>query len=253
MHFPGQHTLKQIEKEREQQTASDPERLVPGPKPRYTPTKPHTSPRQLSSLSQSPSRAHSVKVTHAPRSNTQRGGASNVRHEPYPGARPRKKAEHSDSVSNLKETIKIEVNDDVDHANRSNNGNEMHSENEKTNSSIDLNSLGPFSDLSSQTDITTEISQSMVGDNSSESSSSTIINKSLHADSKRMDDSVSENIEGASTLASMNIKVETNAEYDSDLEIPGVESGEMAQNATGVLQSDSLSVYRGSTGTIAYR
>ena len=238
--YLGQHTLKQKEKEQHAAHASEPEKREPIP--RHKPTKPHTAP----SLGPAPlsqtrctNSAPLVRMTPKAQPNIQRGWTSRVRHEPYPDTCARQKADSLNSSSNLKKTIKIEVNDD---------------DNDKSNTEIEVNRIGndktkfvihsnsdSLSNLASETSTkdtggANEISQSLVGDNSSESSgATTLVDESLQIETPTtctMDTSVNENgnTQGSGILDSMNIKVETNTEYDSDWEISGAEPGNISQN-----------------------
>ena len=124
--YLGQHTLKQ--KEKEQHAAHTPEKREPVP--RHKPTKPRTAPSLVPApLSQATctNTAPPVRMTPKARPNIQRGWTSQFRHEPYPDTCARQKADNLNSFSNLKETIKIEVNDD---------------DNDKSNTETEVNSIG---------------------------------------------------------------------------------------------------------------
>ena len=265
-----------------------PTRFGPGPRPRFSPSRVHTAPRQTSPQSLSPCGIHPVSMTRASPQSVPRGGATNVRHEPYPGARPRKPlnfdphshkrlSQPSSSMklptdpgsaqkinTNLNEVIKIEAMDeDEDNAEKS--------RTEVRKSSVDSGqgdsgSSVPGTDPTataspSQTALPptpTDSSQSpAVKDDGSESSSSTITNEpaevkysdtlppgglSLDSDlsnltgissaTASMDSSTSDS---AAVDPNVNIKVEAVAESELDLEITGVEPGQMAQLDYGLM------------------
>ena len=238
--YLGQHTLKQKEKEQHAAHASEPEKREPAP--RHKPTKPCTAPSLVPApLSQATctNSAPPMKMTPKARPNIQRGWTSRVLYEPYPDSCARQKVDSLSSSWNLKETIKIEVNGD---------------DNDKSNTEIEVNRIGndktkfvihsnsdSLSSLESETSTkdtgsANEILQSLVGDYSSEpSGATTFVDESLQIETATtctMDTSVNENgnTQGAGTLDSMNIKVETNTEHDSDWEISCVESGNISQN-----------------------
>ena len=291
VHVSGHHKQKQLEKEKQQQQLQDPggqmlmapttsARYGAGPRPRFAPTRVHTSPRQISPRSQSPRGIHPISLTRASPQNVPRGGASNVRHEPYPGVRPRKPlrfdplshkrlSQPSSSMTlptepgsaqkldiNPNEVIKIEPMDEDETSEKS--------RTEERKSSVDSGKEDsgtepPASAESASPSHTpmpptpTDSSQSpAVKDDGSESSSSTITNEptevkysdtlppgglSLDSDLSNLtgqtDTSASDS---AAADSNVNIKVEaiTESELD-DLEITGVEPGQMAQPDYGLM------------------
>ena len=265
-----------------------PTRYGPGPRPRFSPSHVHTSPRQFSPQSQSPRGVHPLSLTLASSQSVPRGGASNIRHEPYLGARPKKpynfdnqsQKRLSQSPSCMKlptepgsaqrininpnEVIKIEAMDEDEE-------NAEKSRTEERKSSVDSGQGDSGASVPGTEPTTrasplqtampptpTDSAQSpAVKDDGSESSSSTITNEP--AEVKYSDnlppgglslDSDLSNLTGISSeTASMdtstsdsaavgpivNIKVEAITESELDLEITGVEPGQMAQPDYGLM------------------
>ena len=264
-----------------------PTRYSPGPRPRFSPSRVHTSPRQFSPQSQSHRGVHPVSLSRASPQSVSRG-ASNIRHEPYPGAHPRKplnfdpqshkRLSQPPSSKQLptepgsakkintypNEFIKIEAMDEDEE-------NAENSQTEERKSSVDSGQGDSGSSVPGTEPTTrasplqtampptpTDSAQSpAVKDDGSESSSSTITNEtaevkysdtlpqgglSLDSDlsnltgissaTASMDSSMSDS---AAVDPNVNIKVEAFAESELDLEITGVEPGQMTQPDYGLM------------------
>ena len=254
-----------------------PTRFGPGPRPRFSPARVQTSPRQFS-----PRGVHPISLTRA----SPRGGASNVRHEPYPGPRPRKplnfdpRRRPSQSPSSMKlptdpgsaqnistkpnEAIKIEAMDEDEDA-------------EKTQTSVDSGKGDSGTDptgtdsQSPQTGLPPTPSDSIhspaIRDDGSESSSSTIPNEpaevkysdtlppgglSLDSDLSNLmgapsDTAKSDTSNSAAIDPNVNVKIESITESELDLEITGVEPGQMAQPDYGMMPNLQSMGYSPST------
>ena len=224
---------------------TNPPRYGPGPRPRFAPSRVQTSTRQIS-----PGSIHPVSLTRASPQSGQRG--ANVRHEPYPGARPKKPVRFdpqshkrlsqsspmqspSETVSapNIpSEIIKTEPKDNHENAEKSSAGSGIENSVTEPNLSSADNSQPPT-----------------LRDEGSESSSSTIINEptevkysdnlppgglSLDPDFSNFPRLMDTSSDSAATDPNVNIKVEAVADSD-DLEITGVEPGQMAQPDYGMM------------------
>ena len=266
-----------------------PTRYGAGLRPRFSPSRVHTSPRQFSPHSQSPRGVHPISLTRASPQSVPRGGASNVRHEPYPGARPRKPLNFdpqshkrlSQSSSSMRlptepgsaqkininpnQVIKIEAMDeDEENTEKSQTEETKSVDSGKGDSGTSLPGTDPTAgeSPSSQTAMpptpTNSIQSPAARDDGSESSSSTITNEptevkysdtlppgglSLDSDlsnltgippeTAKTDTSTSDS---ASVDPNVSVKLEaiTESELD-DLEITGVEPGQMALSDYGLM------------------
>ena len=262
------HKHKQLEQEKQQQELQDPggqmmmatttaTRYGPGPKPRFAPTRVHTSQRQISPRSQSPGSVHPVSLTCARSQNGPRGPS--VRHEPYPGARLKKTVNFSTykRMSQLSSAMKLST--DPGSAQKNDQNQIIKTEPMDDGENTEKSSLGDSgtnpsaaNETSSPSHIPmnqnpTDSSQSSaVRDEGSESSSSTVVNESsevkytdslppgglsLHSDlpnlTGQMDNSMSDSV-------SVKVEAITKSELD-DLEITGVEPGQMAQPDYGMM------------------
>ena len=258
-----------------------PTRYGPGPRPTFSPSRVHTSPRHFS-----PRGVHPVSLTRLSPQSVPRGGTSNVRHEPYPGARPRKPlnfdpnshkrlSQPSSYMSlptetgsaqkiNIDEFIKIEAMDE-DEKNaeksrteeRKSSVDSGHGESGASVPGIDPNLSASPSQTALPPTPTDSIQSPAVRDDGSESSSSTITNEpaevkysdtlppgglSLDSDLSNLTGISSEAAKtdtltsnGAAVDPNVNIKVESITESELDLEITGVEPGQMAQPDYGLM------------------
>ena len=245
-----------------------PTRLGPGPRPRFTSTGIHTSPRQFSPQSQSPRGVHPVSLTRASPQSAGRGGN---RHEPYPPGRPRRpnfdpQSHKRKTPSSMKlptepgsvqkvninpnEVIKVEALEEDDGTEQSKTSERKSStDREMAEGSADASSSqGPSTDPSSSPSHSTQ--SPAIKDDGSESSSSTIINEprevkysdTVPPEGLSLDSDLS-NLTGIPTETSRmdtsdsnmaevdpNVNVKIEAESELDLEITGVEPGQMAQS-----------------------
>ena len=278
------HKQKQLEQEKQQQELQDPggqmmmatttaTRYGPGPRPRFAPTRVHTSQRQISPRSQSPGSVHPVSLTCASSQSGIRGPS--VRHEPYPGARLKKTVNFSTykRMSQLSSAMKLPT--DPGSAQKNDQNQIIKTEPMDDSENTEKSSLGDSGTNPSATNETSSPSHipltqnpidssesSAVRDEGSESSSSTVVNESseakysdslppgglgLHSDlpiltgqmDNSMSDSVSVKVEADNSMNdSVSVKVEaiTESELD-DLEITGVEAGQMAQPDYGIMSN----------------
>ena len=279
-HVSDHHKKKQLEEEKkereerekqlQQQQLQDPgggmlmapttpTRFVPGSRPRFSPSRVQTSPRQIS-----PRGVHPVSLTRA----SPRGGG--VRHEPYPGARPRKPLNFdpnrrpqpssmrlpTDPSNSAQKPIKIEAMDEDD-----DNADKTQSEQPKSVDSGKGDSGGEPAATDSASPApphtpTDSIHSPAVRDDGDESSSSTIVNEpsevkysdtlppgglSLDSDLSNLMGAPSETAKSdtsASDSAAIDPNVSVKLEAvgdDDDLEIMGVEPGQMPQPDYGLM------------------
>ena len=220
-----------------------------GPRPRFAPSRVQTSTRQIS-----PGNVHPVSLA---RASPQGGGGprgASVRHEPYPGARPRKpvrfdpqnqrrlsqsspmrsSTETDSAQDNPNQMIKVEPMDNDDSGNKDSGAEPNNTE-----------SASP-----SHTSAT-DVSQPPAVQDGSESSSSTIINEPSEAKYSDnlppgglslapdfsifpgLTDNASDN--NTATDPNVQVKVEAGDDSELDLEITGVEPGQMTQPDYGLM------------------
>ena len=234
--FIGQHSLKLAEKENNQWEAQSTHDSVGLGNceliTRHQPPEPSISPGlALASYSQTTctnSAPASGRLTPNSQPNIERAKTSrpHVRHKPYSDVRHKVNGDPNAS-SKGKKTIRIVVHDD-DVDDESNMDTEMNGiQADKTQHVVNSNNSDSFSMVPSETVIGetgTCIANSEVNSESHFRNNSICTNKAQNIDISGLDMSVTdENTNGSGNLDSMNIKVETNTVYDSDLEISGVE------------------------------
>ena len=290
MNVSDHHKKKQLEQEKKEQEEREkqlqqqqlqdpgggmlmapttPTRFVPGPRPRFSPSRIQTSPRQFS-----PRGVHPVSLTRA----SPRGGASNVRHEPYPGARPRKPLNFdpnrrpqpspmrlpTDPSNSAQKPIKIEALDDDDSADKSQTDQPNSVDSGKGDSGTEPNTAG----ASPSQNPSDSVHSPAVRDDGDESSSSTIVNEpsevkysdtlppgglSLDSDLSNLmgapsDTAKSDTSASDSAAIDPNVSVKLEAMGDDDdLEIMGVEPGQMPQPDYGLMPNLQTMGYNPST------
>ena len=234
--FIGQHSLKQAKSENDQWAAQSTNSVDLGnselisrhkrPEPSISPGLALVSFSQTTCTNSSPPVA---RMTPYSQTNVERGrtSGSRVKHKPYSDVRHKADSDPNASSSG-KKTIRIVVHDDDDVADESNMDTEMNGiQADKTQHVVNSNNSDSFSMVPSETDsgeTGTCVANSEVNLESHIKNTSLCTNKAQNIDISGLDMSVTnENTHESGSLDSMNIKVETNTEYDSNLEISGVE------------------------------
>ena len=253
-----------------------PTRYGPGPRPRFSPARVQTSPRQFS-----PRGVHPISLTRA----SPRGGAPGVRHEPYPGARPRKPLNFDPNrrpqpssmrlptdPTSAQKPIKIEaMDDDDDNADKSQTDQPKSVDSGKGDSGAEPTATDSQSPQTAPPHTPTDSihSPAIRDDGSENSSSSTITNEpaevkysdtlppgglSLDSDLSNLmgapsDTAKSDTSTGDSAAIdpNVNVKIESITESELDLEITGVEPGQMAQPDYGMMPNLQSMGYSPST------